>query len=237
MDITPLLHSVGRIGEWADLPFFENGGFSTVCTRLIMERRPVLPEAGSIFRALELTKKQNVRVVILGQDPYPNPQYATGLAFAIPDYVQPHKIPPSLEHIFNEVGTPRSTNKDLVHWANQGVLLLNTTLTIPVDVTKNPPRGIALGHSRIGWRPLISQIIGCLARRRNNNNKVVFMCLGAKTHRAVPQNLPAAQKILTCHPAYSHIHTRTSHPRITCFNGSRAFVRANNFLQTRRIIW
>lgn len=104
---------------------------------------PVYPPEGSLFRALELTPPERVRAVILGQDPYHEPGQAMGLSFSVPDAC---KAPPSLRNIFKELesetGTQRAHN-DLTPWAQQGVLLLNTVLTVE--------QGRAFAHAKQGW--------------------------------------------------------------------------------------
>lgn len=108
------------------------------------------------LRALALTALADVRVVILGQDPYHGPGQAEGLAFSVPDGVRP---PPSLRNIWQELardlgghpGRPAPTSGSLVHWARQGVLLLNTVLTVE--------DGLPASHSRLGWTELTDAII------------------------------------------------------------------------------
>ena len=114
---------------WADLPFF-SAEWPALRDRL--DALPaVMPAAERRFRALELTPPEAVRVVILGQDPYPTPGHATGLAFSVPSELT--KLPPSLRNIFKEmredIGCAPETG-DLTHWARQGVLLLNTALSV-----------------------------------------------------------------------------------------------------------
>lgn len=114
-----------------------------------------IPEQDSIFRALQISPKQ-VKVVIVGQDPYPNPKYAMGLAFSIPAGVSP--LPKSLKNIFaelkNDLAIDRS-NGDLSDWANQGVLLLNRSLTV------EPGRSDS--HSDLGWQNFTKKIIQAAA--------------------------------------------------------------------------
>lgn len=110
-----------------------------------------IPKQDSIFRALQTSPKQ-VKVVIVGQDPYPNPRHAMGLAFSIPAGVSP--LPKSLKNIFaelkNDLAIDRS-NGDLSDWANQGVLLLNRSLTV------EPGRSDS--HSDLGWQDFTKDII------------------------------------------------------------------------------
>lgn len=121
------------------------------------------------FRALRLTSLQHVRVVILGQDPYHGPGQAEGLAFSVPPGV---RLPPSLRNIFKELqqslGVPVPANGSLTHWARQGVLLLNTCLTVE--------DGKAASHVRWGWEALTDALIAEVAK---SEKPVVFMLWGA----------------------------------------------------------
>ena len=114
-----------------------------------------IPDEENIFRALQLPPNE-VKVVIVGQDPYPNPRYAMGLAFSIPAGVVP--LPQSLKNIFAEIKSDLNidrTNGDLSDWANQGVLLLNRSLTVET--------GKSNSHSDIGWQELTAKIIEIVA--------------------------------------------------------------------------
>ena len=109
-----------------------------------------IPNEENIFRALEIPPHE-VKVVIVGQDPYPNPRYAMGLAFSIPAGVTP--LPQSLKNIFAEIKNDLDidrTNGDLSDWANQGVLLLNRSLTVET--------GKSNSHSEIGWQGVTEKI-------------------------------------------------------------------------------
>jgi uracil-DNA glycosylase len=124
------------------------------------------------FKALELTPLSQVRVVILGQDPYHGAGQAQGLAFSVATGV---KVPPSLRNIFKEIGRetgdvaiPSFKDGSLVRWATQGVLLLNTCLTVE--------DGLPASHAKLGWEALTDALISLVAERRRN---VVFMLWGA----------------------------------------------------------
>ncbi|MFD0934451.1 uracil-DNA glycosylase, partial [Methylobacterium trifolii] len=115
---------------WLGLPFFAGGGADAVAERVdarIAQGMQVLPAPGDVFNALALTPLPAVQVVILGQDPYPTPGDANGLAFS---YVGPRRLPASLKVILAEVGPDRPASGDLTPWARQGVLLLNSALTV-----------------------------------------------------------------------------------------------------------
>lgn len=103
------------------------------------------------FKALELTPLARVRAVVLGQDPYHGPGQAHGLAFSVPQGV---KVPPSLRNIYKELGASR-LNGSLVDWAERGVLLLNTSLTVE--------EGQAGSHARKGWEALTDALLGKVA--------------------------------------------------------------------------
>ena len=121
------------------------------------------------FRALALTALTEVRVVILGQDPYHGPGQAEGLAFSVAQGV---KLPPSLRNIFKELqrslAVPMPADGSLVRWARQGVLLLNTSLTVE--------EGQAASHARWGWEVLTDRLIALVASRPQ---PTVFMLWGA----------------------------------------------------------
>lgn len=128
----------------------------------------VYPARANIFRALELCAPEDVRVVILGQDPYHEPGQAHGLAFSVPDMC---KMPGSLNHIFQEISFEFQTEplpgNNLERWARQGVLLLNAILTVEA--------GKAASHEEFGWQLFTDAIIACLSERYEN---IVFMLWG-----------------------------------------------------------
>ncbi len=157
-------------------------------------------EAGAVvypsdpLRALKLTALADVRVVILGQDPYHGAGQAEGLAFSVAKGV---KIPPSLRNIFKEIqrdlGHPPPSHGSLISWAQQGVLLLNTSLTVE--------DGQAASHAKQGWEALTDAIIAaCAAQTRG----IVFMLWGA--HAQSKRNLIAQ------HGANRHLLLQANHP-------------------------
>lgn len=134
----------------------------------------VYPPAKNIFEAFNRTPFDKVKVVILGQDPYHEPNQAHGLCFSVRDGVQP---PPSLKNIYKELedeyGTPfLNRNGDLSHWADQGVLLLNATLTVAA--------GNAGSHQGKGWEMFTDAVIAKLSAHREN---LVFMLWGSYARR------------------------------------------------------
>lgn len=130
--------------------------------------KTIYPPGSRIFRAFELTPLPEVRVVILGQDPYHQPGQAMGLSFSVPDGV---KAPPSLVNIFKEIqsdlGIQMSGRTNLEPWARQGVLLLNAMLTVEA--------GQAGSHKAVGWQTFTDAVIRCLSQRREG---LVFLLWG-----------------------------------------------------------
>ena len=157
------------------------------------------------FRALALTPLARVRVVILGQDPYHGPGQAQGLAFSVAPGV---KLPPSLRNIFKEIARdpvlessalPASGDGSLVRWAQQGVLLLNTCLT----VEESRPAS----HAQRGWEVLTDAIVRAVAL---NENPVVFMLWGA--HAQSKQGLIAASAANVGRAETAHLVLTANHP-------------------------
>lgn len=126
------------------------------------------PPGKLIFNAFNLCPFNDVKVVIIGQDPYHEPRQAMGLSFSVPDGVM---MPPSLINIFKEIeadlGTPMPRNGDLTRWAEQGVLLLNATLTVRAHQANS--------HQRLGWQQFTDAAIKALSDRRDH---LVFMLWG-----------------------------------------------------------
>lgn len=198
---------------WADLPFWAED-WPRVAAALAAETRPVLPPPDRRFLALELCPPEAVRVVILGQDPYPTPGHAMGLAFSVMADVRP--LPKSLRNILRELAEDtgdRLPDGDLSGWARQGVLLLNTHLSVPA--------GVAGGHARIGWEALTAQVIGRVSRR-----PCAFVLWGR----------PAQAQARHIRPGDHLIH-ESAHPSPLSasrgFFGSRPFSRVNGWLAAR----
>lgn len=129
----------------------------------------VYPKGNDIFSAFNLTPFQNVRVVILGQDPYHGPGQAHGLCFSVPKGIEP---PPSLKNIFKELqinlGIPTPNHGNLESWSRQGVLLLNATLTVRSNQ--------AGSHQKRGWETFTDTVIMKLSEQREN---IIFLLWGA----------------------------------------------------------
>lgn len=171
------------------------------------------------FRALELTPLADVRVVILGQDPYHGPGQAQGLAFSVPDGVRP---PPSLRNMFKELARDPAVEPEhysggsLERWAGQGVLLLNTSLTVE--------EGQAASHAKQGWETLTDLLIRAVSARAE---PVIFMLWGA--HAQAKQALIAARHLVlkANHPSPLSA-LRPPLPFISCGH----FSAANDFLES-----
>ncbi|MBR5855496.1 MAG: uracil-DNA glycosylase [Paludibacteraceae bacterium] len=153
-----------------DKPYFE---LLTDFVRRAYATQQCFPPAKHIFRAFDLCPFDNVRVVIIGQDPYHDVNQAHGLCFSVQDGV---KIPPSLENIYKELhrdlGKPIPSSGNLTHWAEQGVLLLNATLTVEAHK--------AGSHQGKGWEELTDAAIQALNNQREN---IVFMLWGSYAQR------------------------------------------------------
>lgn len=134
--------------------------------------KKIYPEPKNIFNAFNLCPFDRVRVVIIGQDPYHEPGQAHGLCFSVPDGVNP---PPSLVNIYKEIetdlGRPSKTHGDLTDWARQGVLLLNSTLTVAAH--------LAASHAGHGWEEFTDAVIRALSRRSG----LVYMLWGSYAQR------------------------------------------------------
>ncbi len=152
-------------------PEFEKPYFADL-VRFLHEEKDrgvrMYPPGSQIFHAFDLTPPDKVKVVILGQDPYHKPGQAMGLSFSVPDSVP---APPSLRNIFKEIssdlGIQMSGRPNLEPWARQGVLLLNSILTVRA--------GQALSHSKIGWETFTDAVIRYLS---DSKNGLVFLLWG-----------------------------------------------------------
>ena len=173
------------------------------------------------FRALALTPLAEVKVVILGQDPYHGPGQAHGLAFSVPDGVKP---PPSLRNIFKELArdpciTPEAqAGGSLARWAKQGVLLLNTGLSVE--------DGLPASHARQGWEVLTDQLISAVSAQAEPG---VFMLWGS--HAQAKQALIDSRRHLVLNANHPSPLSALRPPRP--FIGCGHFSAANDFLQSK----
>jgi uracil-DNA glycosylase len=197
---------------------FQSDYMAALKSFLVAEKaagKTIYPKGSEWFRALDLTPLDNVRVVILGQDPYHGPGQAHGLCFSVKPGVRP---PPSLLNIYKELesdlGLPRPRHGFLEHWAKQGVLLLNSVLT--VEMAK------AGSHSQKGWENFTDAIIRLINAKAE---PVVFMLWGAY-----------AQKKAAFVDESRHLVLKAAHPSPLSahngFLGCRHFSKANAFLES-----
>ena len=194
-----------------DKPYFE---LLTSFVRQAYATRQCFPPAGQIFRAFDLCPFDQVRVVIIGQDPYHDVNQAHGLCFSVQDGVP---VPPSLVNIYKElqrdlgISVPASGN--LTHWAEQGVLLLNATLTVEAHK--------AGSHQGKGWEELTDAAIQALNKQRSN---IVFMLWGSYAQRKGQFIDRKRHLVLTAvHPSPLSAYRG--------FIGCGHFSQANNYLQ------
>ena len=178
--------------------------------------KAIYPPRGSRLRALELTQLDAVKVVILGQDPYHGPGQAMGLSFSVPEGV---KVPPSLVNIYKELeadlGIARPDHGDLSHWARQGVLLLNNTLTVE--------GGQAGSHAGRGWDAITDACVAAVARRAEPS---VFILWGSHA-QAKAKRIAGLRDSRHCLIESAHPSPLSAYRG---FFGSKPFSRANAFL-------
>ncbi|MGB3146893.1 MAG: uracil-DNA glycosylase [Paracoccaceae bacterium] len=198
---------------WAHLRFFQDV-WPGIERAIAADSRLILPPPESRFAALSLTPPERVRVVILGQDPYPTPGHAHGLAFSVLPDVSP--LPRSLSNIFKELSADvgaAPASGDLRGWARQGVLLLNSCLSVPA--------GQAGGHAHLGWQALVAEIL-----REVSLRPTAFILWGRHAQAERPHIQPGDHLICeSAHP--SPLSARRG------FFGSRPFGRVNRWLVDR----
>jgi uracil-DNA glycosylase len=197
---------------------FEKTYFQEIISFLDHQKKlgkTIFPEESLIFNAFNQTSFEDIHVVILGQDPYHGSNQAHGLSFSVPDGI---KIPPSLKNIFKELGSdigkeiPKSGN--LIHWAKQGILLLNASLT----VEENKP----MSHSKIGWNLFTDAVIKKISQEKTN---VIFILWGKF----------AQEKEKLIDPE-KHFILKAAHPSpLSAYNGfwgCRHFSKTNELLKS-----
>jgi len=209
--------------DWKNVlkPFLDSDASESIIQELNKEIKnsiSIFPSKDIIFKAFELTSFENTKVVILGQDPYHNDGQAQGLAFSVP----PHfPIPPSLKNIYKELYTDVSITPPqhgcLINWAQQGVLLLNTALT----VRAHEP----MSHKHIGWEALVHEVIRCISQEKSH---VVFILWGNQALK-FEKNIVGDQ----------HLIIKSAHPSPLSvrhgFYNSKPFSKTNNYLKAHGI--
>jgi uracil-DNA glycosylase len=203
----------GALAETLAAPYFAELSERVAAARASAE---VYPPEECEFAAFSLCAPEAVRVVILGQDPYHEPGQAHGLAFSVPDGVA---LPPSLRNIYKEaeadLRTVEPASGDLTRWAKQGVLLLNTVLTVE--------RGSANSHAKFGWQTFTDDVIRAVGRFEQ---PIAFVLWGGQAQKKEALiERPAPRLIL-----------KSAHPSpLSCyrgFSGSRPFSKINQFLES-----
>lgn len=203
--------------EWRELleAEFEKPYFKTLSEKVRAEylAGPVFPHPSRVFRTFDLVKPENVRVVILGQDPYHTPGVADGLAFSTPTG---NRVPPSLINIFKELrseGFETKDDPDLTRWATQGVLLLNASLSVR--------SGEANSHVDYGWHQFTDATIAAIS---SNCEHVVFMLWGSFARKKSVLIDSSRHLILeSAHPSPLSAHNG--------FLGNGHFKKANEYLK------
>jgi uracil-DNA glycosylase len=198
---------------------FNSNTSKKLITFLNSENKKIIyPDKINYFKALELTPLKKIKVVILGQDPYHGPNQAHGLSFSVPEGID---LPPSLKNIFkelkNDLNIEISETGDLTRWAKQGVLLLNSVLS----VEKNKPAS----HQKQGWEEITDRIISVI---NENCEHVVFILWGAY-----------AQKKAGFVNTKKHLILQSVHPSPLSsyrgFFGSKPFSKTNAWLKSKGI--
>ncbi|MDC3308948.1 uracil-DNA glycosylase [Crocinitomicaceae bacterium] len=179
----------------------------------------IFPKKKEVFRAFDLCPFEKVKVVILGQDPYPTKGYANGLSFSVNDNIYP--FPKSLNNIFkeihNDIGISFPENGDLTRWAEQGVLLLNTVLTVE--------EGSPDSHKGIGWEKFTNGVIELLSDQKQ---ELVFMLWGAKaTAKTSLINEDKHMVLSSVHPSPLSAYRG--------FFGCKHFSKANDYLNENNL--
>ena len=201
-----MIFDLNGLGAWGELPFFRDD-LSQIATKIGTD---FLPPPELTFAALEHCQPDETRVVILGQDPYHTTGKADGLAFSIPDGFGGRLD--SLGNIFKEIqsDTGQTRNKTtLDDWANQGVLLLNTALTVPLGQPK--------AHAKLGWSELVKQVI-----TRLNDHHCAFILWGGPAQAYATDIGPQHLVLKSAHPSPLSAYRG--------FFGSRPFSKVNQWL-------
>lgn len=183
------------------------------------ERFPhsIFPKEDEIFRAFDLCPVENVRIVILGQDPYPTKGHAHGLCFSCDSDIRP--LPKSLKNIFNEIendlGIKMDLDGDLKKWAQQGVLLLNSVLTVR--------EGLPESHANKGWETYTDAVLFKLSREQKN---VVYFLWGSKAQQKM-NSIEKTDNLILSAPHPSPLSSYRG------FFGCKHFSKANDYLKSK----
>ena len=204
---------IKNIGDQFDLPYFL--WLQNFLQQRKQDNAIIYPNEGDIFRAMKTTSFDDIKVVILGQDPYHGPKQANGLSFSVPKGV---KIPPSLRNIFRELesdtGIAYPVHGDLTSWAEQWVLLLNTTLTVE--------KGEPASHAKKGWEKYTDQIIRKISQEKKD---IVFLLWWAHAKNKIQYIDVSRHCVLSCaHPSPLSAYRG--------FFGCKHFSQVNTFLSS-----
>ena len=186
----------------------------------LYETKTLFPPYNNIFNALQLTPLENVKVVIIGQDPYQTPGFANGLSFSVNPGI---KLPKSLQNMYKELvddlELPYPSNGDLTPWAKKGVLLLNRILTVE--------SGISLSHKNIGWEQFTENII----KKINECKwKIVYILLGNQA-KSIKQFITNKNHLIIEAPHPSPLSAYQG------FFGSKIFSRTCEYLNVSKEFW
>ena len=216
MPVDPTIHE-----SWKPVLFdaFQTPSFATLREFLQQElaaRKKIFPPGSQIFAAFDHTPFDAVKVVVIGQDPYHGPGQANGLCFSVSPGI---RKPPSLQNIFKELHTdldlPIPDSGDLTRWADQGVLLLNATLTVEAHK--------AGSHQKKGWEPFTDEVIRTLSREKEG---LIFLLWGGFAKRKAALIDADKHHILTAaHPSPLAAHNG--------FFGCKHFSQANALLEAQ----
>ena len=208
-----------ELGAWAPLlkNYFSSDNFSFLAKRVeeAYAGKEVYPPRKELFTALQLTPPEKVRVIVLGQDPYHEPGQAHGLAFSVKAGT---RLPPSLRNIYKEleadIGLPPAEGGDLSSWAKQGVLLLNTVLTVE--------QGKANSHAAFGWQAFTDEVIKAAAKLPQPIAAVLWGAPAQKKEELLKETSGPRLIIKAPHPSPLSAYRG--------FFGSRPFSQINRFL-------
>jgi uracil-DNA glycosylase len=203
--------------------YFDTEQFELLTSQVRQEylEQTVFPQPKDMFRAFDLTPFEEVKVVILGQDPYHTPGVADGLSFSAREG---NKVPPSLQNIYKEIGEelydgkyPYAANPDLTRWAQQGVLMLNNTLTVRAHTANS--------HQKLGWEHFTNEVISIIAKERTT---IVFLLWGNFAGGKKPLIEPFVE-------SNKHLILSSAHP--SPFSARNGFMGNNHFIKTNEFLY